>query len=138
FYSSSYGDPGNVPYRLQQPMTTDTTVMQAAVDMTPPVSGGSDGPESYARVLYESAHDPAIGWRPGSRRLHVDFGDNVPHDCNISSCLGGTSQPEGHDPGRDGVQETADDLIFADVLPGPADAGITLLHFDNSWPGGTG
>ena len=55
---------------------TDLVKMEAedAVNALPPATGGSDGPESYSRALYEAYSDPAIGWRPGSRRLLVNFG----------------------------------------------------------------
>jgi hypothetical protein len=43
-------------------------------------AGGGDGPESYARVLYESYADGSIGWRQDSVHIVMMFGDNGPHD----------------------------------------------------------
>src|SRR5438876_915659 len=60
----------------------------------------ADGPESYSRVLFESYSDPNIGWRSGAKRVMVNFGDDVPHDCNYDAIIGGTHDT-GHDPGRD-------------------------------------
>ncbi|MDP3879247.1 MAG: VWA domain-containing protein [Dehalococcoidales bacterium] len=43
-------------------------------------SGGADGPEGWFYALYQLATDPAIGWRPGSSRIVVIFGDAPAHD----------------------------------------------------------
>lgn len=43
-------------------------------------SGGSDGAEGQFFALHALAVDPAIGWRPGARRIVVWFGDYPGHD----------------------------------------------------------
>jgi hypothetical protein len=44
------------------------------------VSAGSDIPEGQLFALQQIATDPAIGWRPGSKRILVWFGDAPGHD----------------------------------------------------------
>ncbi len=41
---------------------------------------GSDGPEGQLYALHQIATDPAIGWRPDSKRILVWFGDAPGHD----------------------------------------------------------
>jgi len=134
-YSNTYGNALEYPYRLEQPITTSVAAIEAAVNGLPPASGGFDDPESYLRELHESAADPATGWRPGSRRLIVDFGDELPHDCNVLSCLGDVGTPLGVDPGRDMLAATADDLTLEGVMDELHDASIALLHLDSSGGG---
>jgi hypothetical protein len=43
-------------------------------------SGGGDGPEGQLFALNQIATLPTIGWRPGSRRILVWFGDAPGHD----------------------------------------------------------
>ena len=131
-YSNGYGGPGDRPWVLNQPMTTNRTLIESAVAGLPPVSGGNDSPESYNRMMYEVVNDPGIAWRPNSRRLLVDFGDEMPHDCNVLECLGGVGNPLGLDPGRDGAQGTADDLPTMQVVQGLIDADTAMLHLTNS------
>jgi hypothetical protein len=130
-YADQYGSEGDWPYRLDQAVTDDTTAIQTALD-TLVAGGGADGPESYSRLLYETYSDPTVGWRTGAKRIVVDFGDSVPHDCDMS-CWGYT-ESTGVDPGRDATVGTEDDLAILDVIDGMADANIILLEvqpYDN-------
>jgi hypothetical protein len=130
-YGGDYG--GDYPYRLEQPITTDRVAMQDAVNNLPPAAAGGDLPESYSRVLWEAYNDGNIGWRPGARRLVVNFGDELPHDCNVLECLGDVSTTaRGIDYGRDNLRDTADDLAILDVVAGLSASEIALLHFDSS------
>ncbi len=43
-------------------------------------SGGGDGPEGQLFALDQIAQSPTIGWRPGSQRILVWFGDAPGHD----------------------------------------------------------
>ena len=129
-----YGVPGDYPYRLELPITTDRALIQEVVDDLPTAFGGGDGPEAYLRMYHEAATDPAIGWRSGARRLLVDFGDAIPHDCNVLECLGGVADfAWGPDLGPDGLADSGDELITLETLPELVEADITLLHLD-SWP----
>ncbi len=134
-YSQAYGGGTDYAYLLHQPMTTDRTQIENAVNALPPASGGGDLPESSSRMLHEAAADPGIAWRTNSRRLLVAFGDDMPHDCNVLACLGGTASSRGLDPGRDNTVGTADDLAILDVVQGLVDNQIVLLHLTNSAAG---
>jgi hypothetical protein len=109
---AGYGSPGDWPYLLRQPITSNLTALQTAINAMS-ANGGNDSPESYGRVLYETYADPAVGWRAGARRFVVMFGDQRPHD---------------PDPGRDAnLATTGDNLIFANVLAGMNTNGVTLI-----------
>lgn len=122
-YDAFYGGTGDFAYRRDQPVTPDNaTVANALGALT--AGGGADGPESYARVLYETYADPLIGWRDGAKRVVVQFGDNVPHDCTLG---------KGNDPGRDNVIGTSDDLFVNDVLNGMKNNGVTMVSVHNGF-----
>jgi len=65
-----YGDAarGDYPYSLDRALTGDLASVEAAIYALA-LGYGADGPESYARVLYESYADPGIGWQDGARRI---------------------------------------------------------------------
>lgn len=135
-YGDTYGEPtlGDVPYVLNQPITADVNPSKVAVGALS-LGNGWDGPESYARALYETYTDPAIGWRVNSRRIVVNVGDAVPHDCDIGACLGLALGSTGVDPGRDGVAGTGDDLAIQDVIAGMAANDIVLIHINSEGVG---
>ena len=60
------------------------------------------------------------------------------HDCNVLSCLGGSSGSRGRDPGRDSAANTADDLDLATVIQGLVDNNTVLIDFDSSGGGSDG
>lgn len=133
-YNVGYGVPSDYPWRLDQPITQDRTAIQNAVSSLT-IGNGNDAPESYCRALYESINDPSVAWRPGSRRLVVDFGDELPHDCNVQQCLGGTSGSRGIDPGRDNAVGTPDDLTILGAIAEFVNTNTVLLHLDSSGGG---
>ncbi|MFG1691031.1 hypothetical protein ACGF5M_02545 [Gemmatimonadota bacterium] len=112
FYSPDYA------YNLDQSVSSSTTDVANAIAALK-LGWGSDGPESYARVFYESYADEDMGWRPGARRILVNFADNIPHDCDLDT---------GWDPGRDEVLPSPDDLDFDAVLDGMVANNITLIN----------
>ena len=126
-YSSDYGDPsyGDYAWNLDQDITTDASAVSTAIN-TLVLGGGVDGPESYARALYESQF---VGWRFGARKIVVIFEDNIPHDCDFSTfgCTGNT----GVDPGRDAIAGTSDDLPWADVIADLKAADISVIVVDS-------
>jgi hypothetical protein len=125
-YATTYGDAsyGDYPYRMDQAITADLTAVNGAVGALE-LGYGYDGPEDYARALYETTADPAIGWRGGAKKVVVAWLDNVPHDCNLAhpDYPGGT----GVDPGRDGVAGTGDDLDIEAVVSEMAAQNILLI-----------
>jgi len=130
-YAEAYGNPdvGDSPYRLDQPLTGDLMAVHGAINGLT-LGDGADGPESYARVLYEATADATVGWRDGSTKMVILWGDNVPHDCDYRRCIGG-SGTTGIDPGRDEVAGTADDLEILDVITDMALQDILLLAMYN-------
>lgn len=125
------GSQGDLPYRLQLPLTSDLLAFDIEVDAMRARSGGNEG-EAYARVLWETVNDPAIGWRPGSTRLVAMMGDELPHDCDVHACMGGPLETTGRDAGRDNQVGTADDIFVLDALDDMAAADLVLLFLESS------
>lgn len=129
-YSGTYGSGTDYPFKVEAPIGVPDAQVIAAVSSLQ-ASGGSDGPESYSRALWEIVQpDSGVGWRNGSARYVVLFGDNLPHDCNLRQGLScsGLASTTGRDPGRDGLLVTADDLDFQnDSLPPYPDQFLRLI-----------
>lgn len=127
-YYSQYGSAGSgdYPYQLNRSITGDNAAVTSAISGLS-LGYGADGPEAYTRPLYESYADPGVGWRTGTKRILVNFGDDIPHDNNINEGLYGYPQSTGGDPGRDGRILTADDLDLQAVLQEMARNNIVLL-----------
>jgi len=145
-YSDTYGNSGSgdYAYSLDQPVTDDNAAVTAAINALT-LGNGMDGPEAYTRFMYESYADTDVDWRHGARKIVVDFGDNIPHDCNLNEGVTTGTWSTGGDPGRDEIQGNADDLDLQTVLAEMADQGIMLLECHNSasaywdyWTGITG
>jgi hypothetical protein len=130
-YAEAYGDPadGDSPYMLNHVLTGNLTAVHGAINGLT-LGDGADGPESYARVLYETTADAAIGWRDGSTKMVILWGDNVPHDCAYRGCIGG-SGTTGSDPGRDAIVGNGDDLEILEVITRMALDDIVLLAMYN-------
>jgi hypothetical protein len=126
-YSSTYGDSsyGDYAWNLDQDITSNTAAVSTSIDGLV-LGSGWDGPESYARALYESQF---VGWRFGARKIVVIFEDALPHDCDFSTfeCSGST----GVDPGRDAVAGTSDDLPWVDVIADLKAADISIIVVDS-------
>ncbi len=116
-YGGLYGDSGDYPWLLDQDLTNDMTHVNRAINRIA-LLNGEDGPEAYTRALYELQ---SLSWRPGSRRLVILFGDAVPHDRTFFS------EDTGTDPGRDGIEDTADDLQLRRVIADLAAANINVI-----------
>src|SRR5215831_7910662 len=99
------------PYAFQHQLapTTDITAVTTAVN-TWSVGGGHDGPEGQLFALQQIATDPAIGWRPGSKRILVWFGD-----------------APGHDPVCAAISGAAADVTEATATAALVAAGITVV-----------
>lgn len=67
---------------------SSTADVQTAIDGWS-AGGGSDGPEGQLYALHKIATDPAVGWRTGSSRFLVWFGDAPGHDPVCSGIWGG-------------------------------------------------
>lgn len=125
-----YGSGDDYPYMLDQAITDDTVAVSDAIEAL--VLGyGGDGPQDYTRIFYESYADPNVGWREGAKRILINFGDNVPHDCDLNEGVPGTfgTWSTGADPGRNNVIDFGgDDLDLQTVLAEMAAEGIILLE----------
>lgn len=117
-------------------------------------SGGGDFPEAYGRGLFESATNPAVGWRPGARGVIVLVADDVPHDNELNQGIPegfwvGSPFNTGVDPGADNTVGTGDDLDWQAVLQRLIVDGKPLEYVDyqgepayvpywQTWAGSTG
>jgi hypothetical protein len=152
---SPYDDENStdVPWTLHQAITPNQSLISADL-LKLAADAGGDGPEAYGRALFESATNPAIGWRPGARGVIVLIADNVPHDDELNQ---GIPEPlwiespfnTGIDPGADNTLGTGDDLDWQAVLQRLNTEGKPLEYVDyfgapeyfpywQNWSGRTG
>ncbi|MCH7970023.1 MAG: sigma-70 non-essential region-containing protein [Chloroflexi bacterium] len=130
-YAAPYGNPGDEAYRVNAPIgSSDAFIQTEIVAMS--LGSGGDGPQSYGRVLWESAQpDSGINFRSDAFKVIVNFGDNIPHDCDLSQGLPvgcPVSGTTGLDPGRDDAVFSADDIDFQDdALAGMIAAEVKLI-----------
>ncbi len=73
------GELGNNSYALFQGMTGNQAAAQAGINSWF-ASGGGDEPEANLYGLFHAASDAATGWRAGSERILIWFGDAPGHD----------------------------------------------------------
>ena len=143
-YTATYGSSayGDYAYSLDQPLTSNKAAVTAAINGLT-LGAGADGPQDYTRIMYESYADligetnptyGPVGWRTGAKKLVVNFGDNVPHDCNLNEGVPGKTGTwtTGKDPGRDEVVNTVDDLDLQAVLANMAANNVILLECHTS------
>jgi hypothetical protein len=133
-YSARYGDPGfgDYAYRLNQSLTADTNLVISAITGLA-IGNGMDGPQDYERIFFESYADSAnIGYRPGAKRILINIGDCLPHDCNLNEGIVPGIFSTGSDPGRDEIMGNADDLDLQTTLAGMATHGVSLLEVHGS------
>lgn len=112
---------GHAAWTLHVPITPNQSqVSEALLKLS--ADGGGDGPEAYGRALFESAANPAIGWRPGARGVIVLVADNVPHDTELNEGIPPEFFAEespfdtGIDPGADNTVGTGDDLDWQSTV----------------------
>ncbi len=124
-----YAVSGDYPYSLDQGVTSNNTLVDAAITGLS-LGNGGDGPQDYTRIFYESYADSNVNWRSGAEKVLLNFGDNVPHDCDLKEDVPGTSGTwsTGGDPGPDTVMGTGDDLDLQIVLADMANAEVKLLE----------
>jgi uncharacterized repeat protein (TIGR01451 family) len=78
-------------YRLNQAITANTADVQTGMKAWV-AGGGGDTPECQLNALQTLATDPATGFRSGSSRIVVWFGDAVGHDpCNGATEVSATA-----------------------------------------------
>lgn len=74
-----YRDEEDIPFRNLQSITTNTTPVFAAINSLR-ANGGLDSPEANLWAISQVATQDFIGWREGSRRILVYFGDEPGHE----------------------------------------------------------
>lgn len=87
FSESEYATNTEKPWHLWQSLTTEDAKVEEAINNlsgSEVAHSGGDGQEAYGRALYESATNPDIKWRPGSRHEIVMIADQVPHTPNVN------------------------------------------------------
>lgn len=134
-YASTYGGSMDYPYSLDAALTADLATVSSGINGLT-LGYGYDGPENYTRPLWELSNDTNIGWRDGSKKIAIAWLDNVPHDCEVYSLIGG-SGTTGPDPGRDGIVGTPDDLAFVQTLEELKANNISLITLFNGPSGST-
>lgn len=132
-YAETYGYGGSpcfdYAYNLDKAVTSNNADVSAAINGLT-IGCGGDGPQDYTRIMYESYADPNVDWRPGAKKIIINFGDDVPHDNDLNEGVV-TTPPvwsTGGDPGRDEIILNADDLDLQTVLAAMNTNGITLLE----------
>jgi hypothetical protein len=135
-YSATYGSAasGDYAYSLDQAVTSDSASVVSAINGLS-LGYGGDGPQDYTRIFYESYADPNVSWRSGAKQILVNFGDDVPHDCDLNEGVIAGTWSTGGDPGRDEIMGTGDDLDLQTVLAAMATEGVVLLeaHTNDYW-----
>jgi len=96
-----YEESNEKAWRLDQPLTSETSKAVEAIDALT-IGGGGDGPEAYARALWETNTNPNVGWREGARHEIVLIADNVPHNVNLNEGMPPEFQLT--EPGTDGFE----------------------------------
>jgi len=125
-YSATYGSSGDFAYALDRPLTYDTSLVRASINSLY-IRYGGDGPEDYARVLWEMLNDPSIGWRTSCARFVLFWLDNIPHACDLYSPSRPYSYNTGVDPGRDGIAGNSDDILWYPLLRDLRTNGIKTI-----------
>ena len=78
-------------YRLNQPITANQAAVTAGMTQWF-AGGGGDTPECQFNALFQLATSPLTGFRTGSSRIVVWFGDAIGHDpCNGATELAATA-----------------------------------------------
>ena len=152
---SPYDDENSfeVPWTLHVPITANQALVSAEL-LKLAADGGGDTPEAYGRALFESATNPAVGWRSGARGVIVLIADDVPHDDELNQGIPEEFWVEspfntGIDPGADNTLGTGDDLDWQTVLQRLNSEGRPLeyvnyqgdpdfLPYWQTWAGSTG
>ena len=144
-YTAQYGSPqgrsggqsSDQPFRIDQGLSGDPALGHSTIG-TLSLGSGSDRPESYGRALWEIGQADTgakLGFRDGSLKLVVSFGDGIPHDPDLHAQLPlGGIKDTGIDPGRNGRFDCGgDDIDFQDdALQSLIGSDIRLLHVDTN------
>jgi len=129
-YSAPYGSSGGYAYSLDQSLTGNITAITTTINSF--ILGDdehADAPEDYTRIFYESYNDSNIGWRTNATKLLVNFGDNVPHDCNLKEGVAAGTWSTGNDPGPDEIMDTKAIQLLLIIIIGLTGQGLQAEAF---------
>jgi hypothetical protein len=121
-YNSTYGSSTDTPWKVNIQPTDNTTAVSSAINSIT-LGSGSDEPEDYTRALYECI---SLDWRTLTEKIVILIGDAPTHDLSFAG------YNYGGDPGRDGIAQTSDDLVFKGVVNQLRDEGIFVLAVQGS------
>ncbi|MGY6696020.1 MAG: VPLPA-CTERM sorting domain-containing protein [Roseinatronobacter sp.] len=79
FPISPWGSPSDQAWRLNQAITTVQADVQTGINSLT-LRSGNDTPESNLEALFQTASNESVGWRDGSKRFVIWFGDARGHD----------------------------------------------------------
>lgn len=114
---TDYGGTG--PWHLHQDFTRDADKTRATLETVSVRDDfNADVQEAYSRALFEVTN---LSWRADARRYLILFGDAPVRDPEFYA------ENLGIDPGRDGIENTSDDLRYVDVVDALRKKGITGL-----------
>ncbi len=131
FGAAEYKDVGDsFVYRLNQGITTNTAAVQTGINAWV-ASGGGDTPEGQLFALQQAA-GAATGWRTGSARILVWFGDAPGHDPSngvteaqaTAALTGNNVKVEAISVGFDQLDQTGQATRIANATGGSFFSGI--------------
>jgi hypothetical protein len=77
YETKTWGSPGDYPYQLNQALTTSSAAVVTGIGAWS-AGGGNDYPEANLYAVQQAA--TTAGWRSGSARFIVQFGDSPGHE----------------------------------------------------------
>jgi hypothetical protein len=130
-YTFNVTEPGVLPWKLDQPLTSDGSAVQKAIE---PLfaQGGGDDAESYGRALWETDTNPNVGWREEAQHLVILVADNVPHDNDLNEGLPESEWAKNEETGvLENPFDTGEELPGTWGIPGTAWSAGTNLDFQS-------
>jgi uncharacterized repeat protein (TIGR01451 family) len=129
-----FRDKLDVPeYRVEQPLTTDVTLISQALDRLF-AGGGGDAPEAHNLVFTNASLDASpIGWSPTASKFVIVLSDAQPHGAGaagISGCTDISTDPFGLNVRTSlGALTSSSRTLFMVLEPGALSASLSCYQF---------